>query len=316
MPLLIDILFIVSSLVLLYFGSVWLVSGSSKLAGVYGIPPMIIGLTIVAFGTSSPELVVSVQASASGQTGLAIGNVIGSNILNVLLILGVTAVVRPILVAKRIIRSDIPLLIGATGLGIFVLWDSTLTFWDGIILIGGMFGYAAYVFFTVRHNKRNPLADAPEKIVATRKNKWLYLVMIVVGLALLVGGSRLLVIGGVDLARMWGVSETIIGLTIVSIGTSLPELAASVIAAIKGESDIAIGNVVGSNLFNLLAIAGTSTIIHPSAIEGIGITDMAFLGGSALLLFPLALTSLKIKRIEGALLLCLYALYLFLIWPK
>ncbi|PKP01020.1 MAG: hypothetical protein CVU11_16440 [Bacteroidetes bacterium HGW-Bacteroidetes-6] len=316
MSLLIDILFIVSSLVLLYFGSVWLVSGSSKLAGVYGIPPMIIGLTIVAFGTSSPELVVSVQASASGQTGLAIGNVIGSNILNVLLILGVTAVVRPILVAKRIIRSDIPLLISATALGIFVLWDSTLTFWDGIILIGGMLGYSAYVFFTVRHNKRNPLADAPEKIVASRKNKWLYLVMIVVGLALLIGGSRLLVIGGVDLARMWGVSETIIGLTVVSIGTSLPELAASVIAAIKGESDIAIGNIVGSNLFNLLAIAGTAAIIHPSAIEGIGITDMVFLGGSALLLFPLALSSLKIKRIEGALLLGFYALYLFLIWPK
>jgi cation:H+ antiporter len=306
MSLLIDILFIVSSLVLLYFGSVWLVSGSSKLAGVYGIPPMIIGLTIVAFGTSSPELVVSVQASASGQTGLAIGNVIGSNILNVLLIL----------VAKRIIRSDIPLLISATALGIFVLWDSTLTFWDGIILIGGMLGYSAYVFFTVRHNKRNPLADAPEKIVASRKNKWLYLVMIVVGLALLIGGSRLLVIGGVDLARMWGVSETIIGLTVVSIGTSLPELAASVIAAIKGESDIAIGNIVGSNLFNLLAIAGTAAIIHPSAIEGIGITDMVFLGGSALLLFPLALSSLKIKRIEGALLLGFYALYLFLIWPK
>lgn len=316
MPLLIDILFIVSSLVLLYFGSVWLVSGSSKLAGVYGIPPMIIGLTIVAFGTSSPELVVSVQASASGQTGLAIGNVIGSNILNVLLILGVTAVVRPILVAKRIIRSDIPLLISATALGILVLWDSKLTFWDGIILIGGMLGYSAYVFFTVRHNKRNPLADAPEKIVASRKNKWLYLVMIVVGLALLIGGSRLLVIGGVDLARMWGVSETIIGLTVVSIGTSLPELAASVIAAIKGESDIAIGNIVGSNLFNLLAIAGTAAIIHPSAIEGIGITDMVFLGGSALLLFPLALSSLKIKRIEGALLLGFYALYLFLIWPK
>lgn len=312
-----DILYIVLALVLLFFGAQWLVTGSAKLAEAFGIPQLIIGLTIVAFGTSSPELIVTITASSQGQTGMAIGNVVGSNIMNILLILGLTAVVSPVFVEKKIIRSDIPLLIVFSSLLMWILINPELHSWEGFVLLGCLVLYAGWMFFNIRKDRQLLKANGGVKS-GTRfstSQKWFFVFLVVVGLALLTIGSRLLVLGAVDIARLMNVSETIIGLTVVSIGTGLPELATSAIAAMRKQTDIAVGNIVGSNIFNILVIAGFSISAYPAANSGISLTDLLFMTGAAVLLFPLAYSGSTIRRAEGVLLLGLYVLYLFIIWP-
>ncbi len=317
MNILIDVAFISASLVLLYFGAQWLVSGSSRLASAFGISQLVIGLTVVAFGTSAPELVVSLTASLNDQTGLALGNVIGSNIFNILLILGITSIISPVWVDRKIIRSDIPLVILLSGVFAFMMYNGHLMRWEGIVLLAGIVVYTAYMLLK---STSEPQTELPHKSAGnipaySMKQKGWFLLLIAAGLVLLIAGSRLLVYGAVDMARTWGVNETIIGLTIVSAGTSLPELATSLVAALKKESDIAIGNIVGSNIFNILAIGGTAVVVNPTDISGFSVTDIVFMVGSAILLFPLAYTGSSIRRLEGALLLAAYGAYLFLIWP-
>lgn len=314
MELLINIGFILASIVLLFFGAEWMVKGSSNLALRLGMQPVIVGLTIVAFGTSAPELLVSVDAAVAHQSGISIGNVVGSNFFNILVILGITAIFSPILVDKRLLKSDIPLMIAATGLFIFLFWDGRLEAWEGIVLLIGMVSYIGGTVYFGRRSVKKGKVELPK--IPTKGNIYIDLGLLVLGLLLMVGGSRLLVIGGVNIAKLWNVSDAIIGLTIVSIGTSLPELATSIMAAARGKSELAIGNAVGSNMFNILGIAGTSAVIYPIHSTEIAGTEFIFLGISALMLWPLAYTSRKLKRWEGSVLLLVYIAYLYMIWPK
>jgi len=314
MDLLINSGFILASIILLYFGAEWMVKGSSNLALRLGMQPVIVGLTIVAFGTSAPELIVSVDAAVSGNSGLSIGNVVGSNFFNILVILGITAVFSPIMVDRRILKADIPLMILATGLFVLLFWDGRLEIWEGVVLLAGLLMYLiSTIYFGRRSVKKNQveMPDLPKS-----GNIYKDMGLLALGLLVMIGGSRLLVVGGVNIAKMFNVSDAIIGLTIVSVGTSLPELATSVMAAFRGKSELAIGNAVGSNMFNILGIAGTSAVVRPIGGTDIAGLEFIFLGISALILWPLAFTGKKLIRWEGAILLLIYVVYMYLRWPQ
>ncbi|MDA0824547.1 MAG: calcium/sodium antiporter, partial [Proteobacteria bacterium] len=259
--------YLAAGLILLVGGAEVLVRGASKLAAQFGIPPLIIGLTVVAFGTSTPETAVSVQAAMNGSGDLAIGNVVGSNIANVLLILGLTALIAPLIVSRQLIRLDVPIMIGASLLTLALAWDGQLDRSDGAILFACILAYTA---FLITSGRREQAVKDDEFIkefglqAAPKPYAWgINLSLIIAGLFLLVSGSNLLVEGAVSLARALGLSELVIGLTVVAIGTSLPELATSVTAAFRGERDIAVGNIVGSNIFNLLCVLGLSALVSP-----------------------------------------------------
>lgn len=254
---------------ILVAGAEVLVRGASRLAAALGISPLVIGLTVVAFGTSSPELAVSVQSALSGETSLAVGNVVGSNIFNVLFILGLSAAVTPLVVAQQLVRLDVPLMIAASFALLLLAMDGVLGLLDGVLLFGAV---VAYTTFLVRQSRRETAAvraEYEEEFGAAKLGaaSWLRDVALVVGgLLMLVLGSRWLVAGAVEVATALGVSELVIGLTIVAAGTSLPEVATSVLASLRGERDIAVGNVVGSNLFNLLAVLGLSSVVAPGGL--------------------------------------------------
>ncbi|NRH27282.1 MULTISPECIES: calcium/sodium antiporter [Pseudomonas] len=308
--------YLIAGLVLLVGGAEVLVRGAAKLAAQFGIPPLVIGLTVVAFGTSAPETAVSVQAAMNGSGDLAIGNVVGSNIANVLLVLGATALIAPLIVSRQLIRMDVPLMIGASLLTFGLAWDGELSKIDGAILFTGI---VAYTFFLIRSN-RNSLDEPDDEFAAefglnepAKPYAWLInLVLIVVGLVLLVGGSHFLVEGAVTLARALGLSELVIGLTVIAIGTSLPELATSILAAFKGERDIAVGNIVGSNLFNLLSVLGLAALVSPSPIS-VSPNALAFdfpvMIAVAVACLPIFFTGYRINRWEGLLFLAYYGAY-------
>ena len=254
------ILFFIFGLLLLIAGAELLVRGASRLAASFGVSPLIIGLTIVAIGTASPEIAVSLQAAVNGQADLTLGNVLGSNIFNILFILGVTSILAPIVIAKQLIRKDAPILLGISLLTFFFAMDGNISKIDGIILLIGLF---TYFIFVIRESRKENKAiqneyaqEYAEKEKRTSKNVLLNILFIIIGLGLLVLGSNWLVQSAVQIAQALGVSELVIGLTIVAIRTSLPEVATSVIAALKKESDIAVGNAIGSNIFNLLGVLG------------------------------------------------------------
>ena len=258
-------------LVLLVVGAELLVNGASKVAGILGISPLIIGLTVVAYGTSAPEMAVSVMSSFSGQADIAVGNAVGSNILNILLILGLSALVAPLIVAKQIIRSDVPIVIGVSILLYFFGLDGTLSRVDGIILFTLAIAYTLSLIFQSRRQMSSENDDEFDREYGFDGNKstavWIKsIVFIVGGSVLLVLGSRWLVDSATTIAKAFGVSDLLIGLTIVSMGTSLPELATSVMASIRGERDIAVGNVLGSNIFNILAVLGVAGMISPNGV--------------------------------------------------
>ena len=304
---------IIAGIILLYFGAEGLVRGSSGIAARFGIPPLIIGLTIVAFGTSSPELLVSLSAATKGANDVAIGNVIGSNIFNIAVILGLTAIVRPPAVHLDLIRREIPFLIVISLVGFGLVWLGSISRPVGIFLVLVLCGY---ITFSIRAAKKLPesaVADLPE---TPRMPVWLCSILVVAGLGVLVAGSHLFVTGAVGTARTLGVSEAVIGLTIVAAGTSLPELATSIVAAIKKESDVAIGNIVGSNIFNILGILGLTASILPLKVAGIVPRDAGFMLGCAILLLPFAFSQRSISRVEGAGFLGLYGIYLFVLWPR
>lgn len=305
-------------LVLLYFGGEGLVKGSSSLALRLGMTPLVAGLTVVAFGTSSPELVVSLKAVLEGQGAIAMGNVIGSNIFNVGFILGLTALIFPLKVENQIVRFDVPILIAVTLGSLVALWDFALGRVEGGILFAALLGYIGLSVWMAKNVATSEAVKTEylEGVPRSAGPAWKDLAFIAGGLALLVFGSRFFVDGAVGIARSFGVSEAIIGLTIVAGGTSLPELAASIVAALRKEPDIALGNIVGSNIFNLLGILGVSALVRPLSGPGLQHFDLWVMSAFAFVLLPITWSGFRIVRWEGILLLAGYAAYVWRLWPK
>lgn len=275
----------------------------------FRVSPLVIGLTIVAFGTSAPELAVSVLASIQHAPDLAIGNVVGSNIFNVLFILGLSAAIVPLVVAQEIIRRDVPIMIFASIVLFAMCQDKNLSVIDGLVLFAGIVGYTLRCIYQGRTS-----VDSTETTEAQSIHKsYRPLLKVVFGLLLLVGGSKLLIIGCVGIAASLGISELVIGLTIVAAGTSLPEVATSVIAALRGERDIAVGNVVGSNIFNILCVLGLTSIVSPVGVpvdQEVLEFDLPFMIAAAIACWPIFLTGKQIARWEGIVFLFYYLFYL------
>ena len=299
-------------LALLYFGAEGLVRGSSSMALRLGVSPLLVGLTVVAFGTSAPEMIVSVKAAYLGQGDISVGNVVGSNICNIGLILAFSALIVPIKVASQIVRIDTPIMIGATALAIALLYDGSLTRTEGIFFFLLLI---AYIVFSIRLAKKqaaDPLAqEFSNEMKISKTGVVLDVLMVIGGLAMLVFGARFLVDSSIVIAKAFGLSEAVIGLTIVAIGTSLPEFATSLIAAIKKEADIAVGNVVGSNIFNILGILGISAFITPLSSSGITGIDLGVMAAFALALWGFSASGYRITRIEGLIMMAAYAAYVW-----
>ena len=308
---------ILVGLLLLCLGAEGLVRGSASLALRAGISPLVVGLTVVAFGTSSPELVVSTKAAFLGQGSIALGNVVGSNIFNVAVILGLSALVRPMKVNVQLIRFDMPFMIAVSLLAFWMFRDGALSRGESAVLFAGVVIYTTVaILMARRETSRAVEQEFSEGTPHASRSAWLDALFVLGGLALLVVGARFFVKGAVDLARVWGVSEAVIGLTIVAAGTSMPELATSMVAAFRKQEDIAIGNIVGSNIFNVLAILGITGLIHPFAAEGIKPMDFYFMLGTSILLLPLMRWGMRLNRYEGLLFLALYVAYLAVLWPN
>ncbi|MAT56883.1 MAG: sodium:calcium antiporter [Ignavibacteriae bacterium] len=302
------ILYLVFGLILLVLGGEGLVRGSSALAARFGVTPLLIGLTIVAFGTSSPELVVSLQAALKGNSDISLGNIIGSNIGNIGLILGISALIMPLKVQVQIIRKEIPFMILISVLiAALILTVDSFSFVHGLIFFLMLI---TYLFFAIKNSKKEVITEEIiEEYTPQKLNAGLSIVFIIAGLAGLIFGSDLFVKGAVEVAKIFGISDLVIGLTIVAVGTSLPELVTSVIAAIKKETDIAIGNIVGSNIFNLLGILGITGMVKEINLNSITYADLGVFILFAVLILPLSRTKFVLQRWEGALLLAVYAGY-------
>lgn len=296
---------------MLLAGAEFLVSSSSKVALRFGLSPILIGITIVAFATSAPEIAVSVDAALANESTVAVGNVVGSNVANILLILGISALLTPVSISRRIIRLDIPLMIGVTVLVFALGFDQNISRLDGIILLTFFIGF---IIFQIKQAKRDKdlLHQEADEIIKT-VSVWQQVLYFLLGLAILVIGADLLVQNGVTIARTWGMSELVIGLTIIAIGTSLPEVATSVLAAYRGEQDISVGNVVGSNIFNLLLVLGLSSVISSTGLD-VPVSalafDFPFLLAVSIACVPIFFTGFNIARWEGGVFLGYYAAYL------
>lgn len=312
------LLLFISGLVLLIVGAEALVRGATRLSNLIGLSPLIIGLTVVAWGTSSPELVVSISASLQNHPEISLGNIIGSNIFNVLFILGASALIIPLVVSSQLIKLDVPIMI-ICSIALFVMGlDGELGLIDGILLIAGFVIYTS-VLLIKNKNEKQGLSDEFAREYGQRSIDkphialFKYLLFIISGLALLVIGSRLLVEGARLIALQMGISQLVIGLTVVAAGTSLPEAATSIVASLRGERDIAVGNIVGSNIFNILCVLGFATIFAPGGIEiskSILYFDISVMIAVAVACLPVFFTGNLIARWEGALFLAYYAAYM------
>ena len=314
--LLMTSILIVSGLVLLFFGADWLVKGAVTMALHLGLSPLIVGLTVVALGTSIPEALVSVQATLDNQGGIALGNVIGSNILNIALILGLSALIQPLKVDSHLVKADVPLLVGASFMLIVLLEDFHISRIEGALLLLGIVFYVTGNIMTVK--RTSPEEDKIEGMEIPEdpsKNLFRDIGFLILGLIALAFGSSFLVSGAVDLARLWGLSEALIGLTIVSIGTGTPELATALMAAYRKTADIAIGNAVGSNLFNIMFVVGLAGLVAPMDATGIKSSDLYVMFGLTILLLPTVWTGMVLDRKEGFLFLAVYVAYLYYLWP-
>ncbi len=317
----IDAVLLVIGIGLLIAGGDLLVRGASSLAGILGISPLIIGLTIVAFGTSSPELAVNVAAALKGSTDLSFGNIIGSNIANIGLILGIAALLKPIKVHSAVIVREIPMMLLATGAALVMGFDHVLRAGPGVfdrseaILL--LLFFCVFMFYNIadvlRNRKFDPYLEESSETARVKENRrlWVPLVMTISGLVLLVLAGRLTVNSAAGVARALHVSEAFIGLFLVAVGTSLPELSATIIAAARSQSDLAIGNVVGSNIFNLLFIMGITAWVRPVPVPPHGLLDLLFAAALSLILLPVAASGRRtITRPEGVLLLAMYAAFI------
>jgi cation:H+ antiporter len=306
------LLYLLGGLTGLFFGGEGLIRGSSSLAIRVGISPLVVGLTIVAFGTSSPELLVSLKAALMGSNSIALGNVVGSNIANIALILGIAAIIRPLQVHANVIKREIPIMIVVSLLLIFFLLDGTLEFIEGLIFVILLIAYTVVnILLSLKENKE--IEKEFEEGLKSKLNIPIASVFIIVGLVLLFYGADFFLKGAIALAKLFDVSDAVIGLTVVAVGTSLPELFTSIVATIKKESDIAVGNAVGSNIFNILSILGISAIIIPISSAQISIFDFGVMLAAALILLPLSYTGYRICRLEGLLLVLGYIVYVFML---
>ena len=304
MELLVHVLLLIVGFVMLVKGADWFVDGAAGLADRFGIPQLVIGLTIVAMGTSAPEAAVSITAALKDSAGIAVGNIVGSNILNVLIILGLTACVATLSVAKSTIRIEIPYMIAISLLLLLFGWTGNeITFWEGVGLWVAFLLYLGYLFRMAKKNKETP----PEE--ASSRPLWMLLVLSIIGLVLIVWGSDVTVDAATALARYFGMSERFIGLTIVALGTSLPELFSSLTAARKGNADIAIGNIVGSNIFNILFVLGTTALITPVPFAARFTVDTIVAVLVGVLLLVCVARSKKLTKPTGILMLAAYAAY-------
>jgi cation:H+ antiporter len=315
------LLLFVAGLVLLVAGAEFFVRGAARLAALIGVSPLVIGLTVVALGTSSPEIAVSLQAAFAGQPDLAIGNVVGSNICNILLILGLAAVVAPLVVAQQLVRFDVPIMIGLSVVTLLLALDGRLSRLDGTLLLVGGIGYVAFLLVQGRKEGKAVQEEYEREFgvrPASGGKAWLlHGGLIALGFIMLLVGSRWLVTGAVSLAQALGISELVIGLTVVAIGTSLPEVATSVVASLRGERDIAVGNAVGSNIFNIFAVLGLASIFGP---EGISVSatalrfDIPVMIAVAVACLPIFFTGHLIARWEGFLFLGYFVAYLLFLF--
>ena len=302
-------------LALLIVGAEGFVRGAAKLSTIIGLSPLVIGLTVVSYGTSAPELAVSVQASLLGQAEIALGNVIGSNVFNILMTLGIASVVFPLTVAQQLIRLDVPIMIGVTVLMLIFSLDGQLNQVDGVILLAGSILYTGFLIFQSRRESDAEIqAEYAQEYGQFGQRTWQkvvrHVVLLLVGLGLLTVGAKMLVHGATSLAEAMGVSQLIIGLTIVAIGTSLPELATSVVACYRGERDIAVGNVIGSNIFNILTVLGVTATISGVPVSAAAMRfDLPIMLAVAIACLPIFYTGNRISRWEGLLFISYYVAY-------
>ncbi len=304
MEILIQVVLLVVGFVMLIKGADWFVDGASGIAEKFGVPQLVVGLTIVAMGTSAPEAAVSISAALKGNAGITIGNVVGSNIINVLVILGLTSAIVAIAVAKSTIKYEIPYMILITGLlAVLGMTGNEIVFWEGIVLWVAFIVYLVYLFRMAMKNKE----EAPDE--EKSKPIWMLLLLTVIGVVLIIVGSNVSVDAATKIATVLGVSERFIGLTIVALGTSLPELCTSVVAARKGKADIAIGNIVGSNIFNILFVVGTTALITPVLFESKFIIDTAIAAIAGVMLLLCVFKNQKLTRPAGVAMLVAYAAY-------
>ncbi|BCX49150.1 sodium:calcium antiporter [Haloferula helveola] len=325
MELLPHVGWLVLGLALLSFGADWMVRGASELALRARVKPLVVGLTVVAFGTSAPELLVSLKANLdpNTQADIAVGNVVGSNICNIALLLGIAALIRPLTVSSQVVRRELPILLVVTGGFVAMIIDGKLDRWEGVVMFCGIVFYVIHSIRLARSTPEDPaLADVPEEALAHAGESGLAptlksLGWVVLGLAGLIYGADRLVTSGVTIARVLNVPELVIGLTMVAIGTSLPELATTIAASRKGQTDIIAGNLIGSNLFNILAVMGLTSAVKALVVESLNTIDVVVMCGFTLLLVPFLMRGHRLNRIEGGILLVGYLTYcVWLVKPE
>ena len=305
------IIFLVGGAISLFVGADLLIRGSSTLAIRLGISPLVIGLTIVAFATSSPELIVSITAALKGNSGITLGNIIGSNICNIGLILGLSAAISPFTAQLQIVKREIPVMIFVNVLLVVFLIGGNINRIEGAIMFLGMISYIFFSYRMALKTKDEKKEEVIHKAVSKKQMKfWVSILLILGGLLLLAAGSELFVKGSIQIAKTLGVSDVVIGLTLVAFGTSIPELITSVVAAVKKENDLAFGNIIGSCIFNILSIVGISSLIVPLKSTDIKIYDLIVMLAFSVLLLPLSKSGLIIKRWEGILLFTFYLVYI------
>ena len=310
------IVFLAIGIALLYFGAEGLIKGSVKLAIDLGITPLVIGLTVVAFGTSSPELVVSIEAGISGNSEIALGNVVGSNICNIALILGVAALIKPMKVDRSLMKTDVLYMIGFTLLLIIFVIDGDISRIEGAVFVALII---AYIVMTGIISRKKNTIDIPDEIKEEMKAKRkpiTNIFFIVIGLAMLITGATVFLEGAVAIAKYAGVSNAIIGLTLVAFGTSLPELATSIVASMKDHNEIILGNAIGSNIFNILLILGVASVILPISAAGFDNVDFGVMLGVSIIIIPLAYQKMTVTRWNGVFLLLIYIAYTYYLYVK
>jgi cation:H+ antiporter len=307
-----EFVLIIAGLVLLVFGGDYLVKGASGIALKFNMPSMLVGMTVVALGTSSPELVVSVRAALAGKPDISTGNVVGSNIANVCLILGITTIIFPVAIKKSVLKNDWVAMMVASVLFYFLVLNGQLSRWEGILFVSLLGSYITYSF--IMANKAAKEAMPEEFETGKAKGIWILVLYVVLGTVGLVYGAKWFLEGAEAIARNLGVSDRVIAITLVAFGTSVPELAASIIAALKKEHDIFLGNIIGSNLFNILAILGITSIISPIEVaDEIIQSDMFWMLATSFVLLPMGLLGKRLSRLDGSILFGTYLVYVYIL---
>jgi cation:H+ antiporter len=314
LDLVINIFLVSVGLAMLYFGAEWLVKGSIAISNKLGVSQLVIGLTVVAFGTSAPELAVSVSSAMQGLSDVALGNVVGSNIVNIGAILGISAIISPIIVSKSTIRKEVPIMIGISFLLLAIILDGKIDFIDGALLVIGIIVFIGYSYRSSKKDtdiEKIPVSQVLQKNVFSKS-----LIFIAIGLLLLTAGSFLTVDNAVIIGSSFGISELFMGLTVIAIGTSLPELITSIVAAKKGHADLSIGNIVGSNIFNIMAILGISSLISGITVSEQVLIDVGIMLAFSLVLIPIMRSGFVISRKEGIFLIAGYIGYVVFLFYR